>query len=206
MNASVQGSPSGPKAKRHIRNFLIDKNFQMGWVLRVTLVTTVIVGIMGYFLYGTLAESTELVKITAMSQEGMSPAAQEAFIKQGDSDKARTLLILGGGLVGLVLLLGLMTIVATHKIAGPAYKIRRLLSSIDGDHLQLWAKLRKGDELHEVFQEFDDMVQRLREARHQDVKELESIRAELEGHEASAETRKRLDKLLDGYRNSVKMS
>ena len=206
MNASVQGSPSGPKAKRHIRNFLIDKNFQMGWVLRVTVVTAVIVGIMGYFLYGTLAESTELMVMQAMAQEGMSPAAQESFIKQAGSDKTRTLLTLGGGLVGLVLLLGLMTIVATHKIAGPAYKIRRLLSSIDGDHLQLWAKLRKGDELHEVFQEFDDMVQRLREARHQDVKELESIRAELLAGKASPETMERLDKLLDGYRNSVKMS
>jgi len=206
MNASVQGSPSGPKAKRHIRNFLIDKNFQMGWVLRVTVVTAVIVGIMGYFLYGTLAESTELMVMQAMAQEGMSPAAQEAFIKQAGSDKTRTLLTLGGGLLGLVILLGLMTIIATHKIAGPAYKIRRLLSSIDGDHLQLWAKLRKGDELHEVFQEFDDMVQRLREARHQDVKELESIRAELLAGKASPETMERLDKLLDDYRNSVKMS
>ncbi len=206
MNASVQGSPSGPKAKRHIRNYLIDKNFQLGWVLRVTLVTAVIVGIMGYFLYGTLAESTELMVMQAMAQEGMSPAAQEAFIKQAGSDKTRTLLTLGGGLLGLVLLLGLMTIVATHKIAGPAYKIRRLLSSIDGDHLQLWAKLRKGDELHEVFQEFDDMVQRLREARHQDVKELESIRAELLAGKVSPETMERLDKLLESYRNSVKMS
>ncbi len=206
MNASVQGSPSGPKAKRHIRNFLIDKNFQMGWVLRVTVVTAVMGGIMGYFLYGTLAESTELMVMQAMAQEGMSPAAQEAFIKQAGSDKTRTLLTLGGGLLGLVMLLGLMTIVATHKIAGPAYKIRRLLSSIDGDHLQLWAKLRKGDELHEVFQEFDDMVQRLREARHQDVKELESIHAELLAGKASPETMERLDKLLDDYRNSVKMS
>ncbi len=205
MNASAQGSPAGPKPKRHIRNYLIDKNFQLGWVLRVTLVTAVIVGIMGYFLYGTLAESTELMVMQAMAQEGMSPAAQEAFIKQADSDKTHTLLTLGGGLVGLVILLGLMTIVATHKIAGPAYKIRRLLSGIDGAHLQLWAKLRKGDELHQVFQEFDDMVQRLREARHQDVKELESIRGELLAGGASTETLERLDKLLDGYRSSVKM-
>ena len=205
MSASAQGSPGGPKPKRHIRNFLIDKSFQMGWVLRVTLVTAIIVGIMGYFLYGTLAESTELMVMQAMSQEGMSQVTQEAFIKQADSDKTRTLLTLGGGLVGLVLLLGLMTIVATHKIAGPAYKIRKLLSGIDGDHLQLWAKLRKGDELHEVFLEFDDMVQRLREARHQDVEELESIRGELEAAGASTGTLDRLNKLLDDYRNSVKM-
>jgi len=204
MEGPAPGAGDRPKPKRHLKNFLIDKGFQLGWVFRVALVTAVIVGVMGYFLYRTLSESSEIMVGQALMVEGMSEEAQAAFIEQGQRDKVRTTLVLCGGLVGIVVLLSLMTIVATHKIAGPAYKIRRLLSSIDGDHLQLWARLRKGDELIDVFQEFDDMVRRLREARHADVEELEAARAALERGD-EREALGRLTALAGRYRESVKM-
>ena len=201
MSAGENKAEQRPAAKRHIRNFLLDKGFQLGWVVRVALVTAVIVGVMGYFLYGTLSESSELVVTQALSAEGMAPEAQAAFIEQGERDKASTLIILVGGLVGLVVLLSLLTIVATHKIAGPAYKMRRLFSEIDGDHLQLWAKLRKGDELHDVFQGFDDMVRRLRESRREDVDLLKSI----DPSSLSEEGRKALSGIVSRYEDSVRM-
>lgn len=204
MEATSQGSGGKPQAKRHLKNFLIDKSFQLGWVFRVALVTAIILGVMGYFLYNTLSESTELMVGQALMVEGMPEDAQTAFIEQGEADKMKTVFVLGGSLLGLLLLLSLMTIIATHKIAGPAYKIRKLLGEIDGDHLQLWAKLRKGDELIEVFTEFDDMVRRLRESRHRDVEELEKIKGFLDagGLDPAAQA---MEAFTERYRQSVKM-
>jgi hypothetical protein len=204
MEATSHGSNGPPQAQRHLKNFLIDKDFQLGWVLRVALVTGVILGVMGYFLYSTLSESTELIVGEALMVEGLSEVAQKAFIEQGQSDKLHTILVLGGGLVGLVVLLSLMTIIATHRIAGPAYKMRRLFATIDGDHLQIWAKLRKGDQLSEVFKDFDDMVRRLREARHIDIDELKRIESLL-GEGRAEEAASGLERLLARYGESVKM-
>jgi len=159
--------------KRKMRNFLIDPSFQLSWVFKVAVVTTVVVGIMGYFLYGKLAESTDLIVGQALAAEGLTPDAQQAIIEQAPHDKMVALIVLGAGLFGIVLILSLMTIVATHKIAGPAYKIRKLFLEIDGDHLQLWAKLRKGDQLHDMFTAFDAMLRRLRESRRRDMELFE---------------------------------
>ena len=160
---------------RKMRNFLIDSAFQLSWVFRVATVTTIVVGIMGYFLYIKLAESTDLIVGQALAAEGLSSDAQQAIIEQAPHDKMIALIVLGAGLLGIVLILSLMTIVATHKIAGPAYKIRKLFLKVDGDHLQLWAKLRKGDQLHDMFTAFDAMLRRLRESRRQDMELFKSM-------------------------------
>ncbi len=204
MEGTAPVPGANPKPKRYIKNYIIDSSFQLGWVFRVALVTTLILGVMGYFLYSTLSESTELMVGEALMAEGMSEEAQTAFIEQGEADKMKTILLLAGCLVGLVVMHAVMTIVATHKIAGPAYKMKRLLGDIDGEHLQLWAKLRKGDELVDVFQEFDDMVRRLREARHTDIDELDAI-SEMIGQGDKDAAASRLAEMITRYRDSVHM-
>ena len=56
--AGPSSNPENKLAKRHVRNFLLDKRFQMRWVLRVVLAVSVVVVVMGYFLYGTVADAT----------------------------------------------------------------------------------------------------------------------------------------------------
>ncbi len=61
MEAASQGSEQRPMAKRRFRNYLLDSRFQLRWVLRVTLATTVIVAAMGYFLYGTVSDASDQI-------------------------------------------------------------------------------------------------------------------------------------------------
>ena len=193
------------QSKRQIRNFLIDRKFQLAWVFRVAVSVTIIVSVMGYFLYGTLVESIELTNAQVLSTASMTEQAQRAIVEKGANDKLYTGVVLGGSLAGLVLLLSLLTIVVTHKVAGPAYKIKRLLGSVDGNHLQLFEKLRRGDELHDVFKEFSDMLRRLRESRHLDIEQLEFVISRLEGSDALLEQYKDLSQLVDRYKNSIEM-
>ena len=197
------GSP--PLFKRRIRNFLLDPRFQLGWVARVAFTTALILGVMGTFLFRTLHESTEMMIAQTLAVEGLTPDAQQRIIEQGHHDELVTVIALASGLVALLFLLSVMTIIATHKIAGPAAKMKKLLLSIDGDHLQLWAKLRKGDELHETFREFEEMLRRLRESRHVDLEEIEAIAASLRGADTAGDAAARLAKIAERYRESVEM-
>lgn len=198
-------SVNAPFVKRRMRNFLLDKRFQLGWVARVVLVTTLILGVMGYFLFRTLSESTDMMVAQTLALEGLTPEAQQRIIEQGEHDRWVAFATLLAGLVGLLVLLSGTTIVATHKIAGPANKMKKLLAGIDGDHLQLWAKLRKGDELHDTFRELEEMLRRLRESRHAEIAELEAIAAALRGAGGAPEQAARLEKLVSRYRDSVEM-
>jgi len=205
MAETAGAAQDKPVAKRQMRNFLLDRRFQLSWVFRAAIATTIVVAVMGYFLYGTLADASDQLLVDKLADPALTQEATEAFIAQNDKDKTLTLWTLVGGLVVLVVLLSAVTIILTHKIAGPAYKMKKLFASVDGNHLQLWAKLRKGDELHDVFEEFDRMLRRIREHRHQDVEELEAIRSALEDVEAAQGARGRIEELIVRFRDSVKM-
>ncbi|HUT76937.1 MAG TPA: hypothetical protein VM285_04585 [Polyangia bacterium] len=204
MNENEHDVPAGASAKRQVKNYLLDKGFQLGWVARVVVATTVIVAVMGWFLYRTVADATDQLLAAKLADIDLTEAAVQAFIEQAELDKIGTLLMLGGGLFLLVLLLSVVTIIVTHKVAGPVYKMKKLLADIDGEHLQLWAKLRKGDELQDAFREIDEMLRRLRESRQGDIEEIESARAEIPGSGGAAAT-ERLDRLVARYRASVRM-
>lgn len=66
------------------------------------------------------------------------------------------------GLSVLVVLIGLLGIYFTHKVVGPIYKIKRLLSQVGEGKLNFEGKLRKGDELQDFFDVFSSMVEKLK--------------------------------------------
>lgn len=194
-----------PPAKRHLRNLLLDKKFQLRWVLKVAAATSVVVAAMGVFLYRTVVEATDLILTEKLGDPSLTEEAVNAFVAQAEADKVVTMLTLVTGLAFLVLLLAGLTIIWTHKIAGPAYKLRQIFKSIDGDHLQLRAKLRKADELQQTFVEFDDMLRRLREDRRRDIDALESLKEAIEGCEGCGSAVQRVDELLIRFKSSVRM-
>lgn len=205
MDKNAKSSIEQAHSKRRIKNFLIDRRFQLGWVFRVALMVTAIVAVMGYFLYGTLAESIELTNVQVLTTSAMTEQAQQSIIQKGAKDKLYTGIVLGGSLAGLVLVLSLFTIVVTHKVAGPAYKMKRLLSTVDSSRLQLFEKLRKGDELHDIFQEFSDMLRRLREARHLDVEQLDAAVSYLKSSGVPEAQYAPLQSLSERYKKSIEM-
>ena len=206
MGATSSNDSSGKHmGKRKIRNFLLDKKFQLRWALAVVLATAAIVAGMGYFLFRTIGDSTDQILVQKLADPVLTKEAVDAFFRQAESDKRTTFVILAAGLLSLVLLLGGLTIIYTHKIAGPVYKLRKLLSSIDGTRLQVFAKLRQDDELQEVFADFANMFRRMRERRREDIKGLEAVRSIVEKGGDAHEAVDRLDSLLKTYRASVEM-
>jgi len=167
------------KPKRKIRNFLLDKRFQLKYTLAVVLVSSVISIGLGYFLYKAHRESSRVASLDDPDLDG----ALSAALKEEDR---KVLFYLVAFLGGLVLSLSAVGIVATHKIAGPAFSMRRTLSQIaDGDLPKVRA-LRKGDELKEVAAELIRMANFLRDTEEQSLATLKTIKESL-GDQAKAE-------------------
>lgn len=85
-------------------------------------------------------------------------------------------LILVGCLAAFVVFIALASIVTTHKIVGPLFRIKRLVGDINQGRLTVPAyPLRQGDELQDVFEAMTSMVQSLRNRQVQDLRRVEEL-------------------------------
>jgi len=113
----------------------------------------------------------------------------EQFKKNGEEVKSRQTklkVILVVALLALVFGIGVAGIVFTHKIAGPIFKMKRLLRQIGDGKLVLKEKLRKGDELQHFFDTFETVVNQLRAKQMKEIERLDTILEHMGGAEPQA--------------------
>jgi nitrate/nitrite-specific signal transduction histidine kinase len=194
--------------KRSVRNYLLDSHFQLKYAGLLVIVAVAISGVMGGVLYETtgavVAESSALVdeskKVSEVSRMNIKDLASDSpellteFNREADAhDKViadqqaslihrqqRMIGSLVGGLALMVVLIGMLGIYITHKVAGPVYKMTRLLKQVGDGNLHVDARLRKGDELRDFFETFTRMVGGLREIEKRQLTEIEGALAALE--------------------------
>jgi nitrogen fixation/metabolism regulation signal transduction histidine kinase len=92
----------------------------------------------------------------------------------------RMITSLVGGLALMVVLIGLLGIYFTHKVAGPVYKMTRLLKQVGEGNLRVESRLRKGDELKDFFATFTQMVGGLRAIEKRQLDEIDAALSALE--------------------------
>jgi nitrogen fixation/metabolism regulation signal transduction histidine kinase len=176
--------------KRSVRNYLLDSRFQLKYSGFLVAVALLISGVLGTVVWSTtkamVVESQKLIeeskKVSEVSRMNIKDLASDSpellaeFNKEADEhDQAiadqqarmihrQEVLIesVFGGLALMVVLIGLLGIYFTHKVAGPVYKIKRLLGQVGQGNLRVEARLRKGDELRDFFEAFTKMVANLR--------------------------------------------
>ena len=193
-----------PPYKRSVKNYLIDSRFQLKYTGFIVGVALVISGVMGAFLYTTsrtvIAESQRVVEeskkvsdVVKMSIKddaiySQNPELAASFAQaSAESDRQieeqgralvrqqKTMIYsLVGGLLLMVVLIGLLGIYFTHKVAGPIYKMKMLLRQVGDGKLVFHGSLRKGDELKDFFDAFATMVDKLRDRQQREVDQLDA--------------------------------
>jgi len=114
------------------------------------------------------ANKTETEQITARAAQLESIQSNLEKERQALEDQQKVLMItLVAALVAFVAAVGMAGIVVTHKIAGPIFKMKRLLREVGDGKIHVESRLRKGDEMHDLFEVFATMVDRMR-GRHED--------------------------------------
>src|SRR5262252_6037186 len=168
---------SRPVYKRKVKNYLLDVGLQLRYTAAIVIVAVVLTVILGWRIYTATQDTSKVILWTGL----VDPAtAQELQSQFAHSDRTVMAGIIGFGLV-LVLSIGGVGILLTHKVAGPLYKISSFFGRIRDNKLgPAPAKLRKGDELQDFYLSFRDMHNAIRGRTEEDVRVLENALAALE--------------------------
>jgi nitrogen fixation/metabolism regulation signal transduction histidine kinase len=103
------------------------------------------------------------------AQEDALVHEQQQLVKR----QSTMLTALVGSLLVMVVLIGMLGIYFTHKVAGPIYKMKLLLKRVEQGKLTVPpGRLRKGDELQDFFDAFAEMVRALRKRQQTEVEDL----------------------------------
>lgn len=180
--ASAQAAPptgGAPPIKRRLRNYLLDPAFQLKYTGMVVAVTIVVAGVLGYIAYDQSHAQTEMLSVN-LAMEGHTADYIEEQAALADQ---HLLLQILGGIFLMVFSLGVTGILVTHRLVGPAFKMKSLFRDVSEGHLRIRGRLRKGDELKDVFDEFETMIEKLRARQRAEITTVEGIiaRATAEG-------------------------
>jgi methyl-accepting chemotaxis protein len=173
-NAETRPVPQGAPPKRRLRNYLLDTRFQLKYTGMVMIVTVAVASVLGWFAYDHSRGQTESMSLTIAMQPDLNPDAAADLEGWARAEDTKVLWSIILGILGLAIALGFTGIIVTHKLVGPAYKMRLLLNQVAEGKLKLQGRLRKGDELQELFEAFANMVESLREAQAREVAELDA--------------------------------
>ena len=127
--------------------------------------------------YADTPELADTFNKSAKELDGQLQDRHKALLAQQQAtlDQQRTMLMsLVAGLTLLVVLIGLLGIYFTHKVAGPVYKMKMLLRQVGDGKLTFHGKLRRGDELQDFFETFLKMVEQLRDRQAKEVALLDA--------------------------------
>jgi signal transduction histidine kinase len=142
-------------------------------------------------------EAAETDRVVAEQQQAVVDQQQSLLRHQAD-----LIWSLVGGLALLVFAIGILGIYFTHKVVGPVYKMKRLLKQVGEGNLHVDARLRKGDELQDFFEAFQDMVANLRMFEKNQLTELDVALAALD-RKAEDDARASLGRLRDSMIHSL---
>jgi hypothetical protein len=176
------------RPRRKVKNYLLDTGLQLRLASYLVAVATLLSLGLGWMLWSAYREASEIIGL-----QTRDPNLGSALVA---SDRFKILAVAGA----LFLLLVCMLVAAvrvTHRIAGPAYAIRRTCKRIVEGDLSEPPPLRAGDLLLELGDDVADMVKALRgrEGRERDV--MSSAAKVLRDPFASAQTRQELARELE---------
>lgn len=182
-DAQIIPEPKGPPPKRLLRNYLLDPRFQLKYTGMVVAVTVLVTGAVGLWLGSQAYEHSKgMTQMLLMQQEGAMPVTDELHALLAEEAAKEDREVLNKIILGIVVLvlilslsLGFTGIIVTHKVVGPAYKLKLLLGDVAGGKLDVRGGLRKGDELQHVGDAFKSMVRALRERRERELEELDGL-------------------------------
>lgn len=122
-----------------------------------------------------------LAEVDAQSAKNLADVKSQKDDIVRDRRNLQMLLVAAG--IALVLLLVGMGIVITHRIVGPVHKMKRLLRRVSTGRLAIEERLRRGDELEDLFDTFLQMTYSLRAIQTARIKTLDATlrRAEATG-------------------------
>ncbi|MCP3101990.1 signal protein [Myxococcus sp. K15C18031901] len=170
MSDDIQ-RPSRPGYTR--RTYLLDREFQLKYILLLAGIGAVSVGVFG----------------------GLAYQLHLSAVRAGVEGGASLLWLTGVGALGLAVLLGLFGLLFTHRVAGPVHVMSLYVAALAAGRYPRLRPLRRKDELKRFFDRFSEAVDRIRQREADEAHALESALAALKPVATTPEAREALETL-----------
>jgi nitrogen fixation/metabolism regulation signal transduction histidine kinase len=169
--------------RRQLRNYLLDRKYQLRYTLIMVVISSLLTAGLGYFWYQQMRETSRSVEVRDM---GMSEeVALQIREQMANQDRMRLLVLVGFGVLVAFAMAG-YGIVLTHKVAGPLFKMSRYMHDVKEGKLGQVYDLRRGDHLVDFFDGFKQMHTALRKQAEMDLATLDEVIASTERFLAQA--------------------
>jgi HAMP domain-containing protein len=193
----------GDKKQRKVRNYLIDRHFQLKYTGMVLLVTVSIASGLGLVAYRFSRGQTQALKAQVAAQPDLDADTASYLDQTSEQEDRRVRNAIVTGVLFLTFALGLTGIIVTHRVVGPAYRLKRLFEHVGQGRLEVTTGIRKGDELQELYHSFAQMVESLRDQRAEEIAQLEETLIKMESAGIQSAYITELRALLERIRRTV---
>src|SRR6267142_7180067 len=131
MNSSDAASAPRPVYKRKVRNYLLDVGLQLRYTATIVVVAIFLTAFLGFKMYQATRDVSKVILWTSLVDPSSADELQRQF---ANSDRVVLWGIVGFGVV-LILSISAVSILVTHKVAGPLYKIASFFGRVRDNRL-----------------------------------------------------------------------
>ena len=154
------------RERRRLRNFLLDRSYQLRFTLTMVAIAAALTLGLGWRIISKAHEASRAGTKGALLIDSEMAHELERQLQAQDQTTTLYLVVFG---VAMAVLLCLYGIVLTHKVAGPLYKMSLYLDAIRDGKLGRVTPLRRGDQLVEFFTHFQQAHEALRNGAERDI-------------------------------------
>jgi nitrogen fixation/metabolism regulation signal transduction histidine kinase len=146
------------KYKRKV--IVVDKPLQFKYAARGVAILVVYSAIIAYFI--------KIILNSALTASAFLSSASPEEVLRIHQQNGKIFILMVVILLLNAFLAGIFWLVSMHKITGPIYRLKKGIGEIKAGKLPAEIHLRKGDELSEIADNFNEMVSFLRDAARRD--------------------------------------
>ena len=176
---SSNENPSVGRNRRSVKNYLINRRFQLRWIASILVLSLLIFITLGSYIYLSGTHQTELaeqLREDCYAQLGYDAEALKGVIDQPNETHDQTV-VWGLAIVGalMVLVLAGLAIMQTHRVAGPIFALCKFMGTVTQGCYRVPRALRKGDHFQEAGFALRDLVQSLRDKEQAEIESLSAV-------------------------------
>lgn len=156
-----------PKLGR--RSYVIDRGFQLKYIVVLTVVGVGVSALFGAMMFLTHVDAVRDLK--ASGGLTIPPLLQETWERS-----EQTMIALTAGMAVLMgAALSLFGVLITHRVAGPVYVMTRYITLLSQGQYPIMRSLRKTDELRAFFERFQEAIESMRMREASEAQALEQV-------------------------------
>lgn len=166
------------RKQRKMRHLLLNRRFQLKYTGMIVGIASLVSVVLGIYLMEMIRENSRMLKLEAEFDDVLQ--------QQLSASDTRVAMVLIGAFLAFNVVLALLAVFVTHRMAGPIFVMGRYVRELGEGKLPKVRKLRKGDEFVELIDTMSETVKNLEARTRREVASMEHVLTVLDSEHSQA--------------------